>query len=205
MASRLPIVRHGDMQKTAEYTKTNNKVSPATIEMLIRERSKGKTLRQLGQMFGRSHERVRKVLAKYPSRVTLLSENSVAVKLGYPVWWLTKLRKESIINPIKPGGRWLYSEEQVRLIAALIAEARKCQQCSKPRPAGYPRFCRECSQYRRKHKYESLSLEAKAKHAKRCLAWQKANQEKAKKLLSRAHRKSQAEQGRGAMIADDRS
>jgi len=191
------------MQKTVEYTA--NRASPATVELLTRERSKGKSLRQLGQLFGKSHEGIRQLLAKYgPPQVTLLSENKVATKLGYPLQWLAKLRKEGVVTPIRTGGRWLYSEEQVGQIPALIAEARKCQQCSKPRPAGYPRFCRECSQYRRKHKYESLSLEAKAKHAKRCLAWQKANQEKAKKLLSRAHRKSQAKQGRGAVIADDR-
>jgi len=86
------------MQKTVEYT--NNRVSPATVELLIRERSKGKSLRQLGQMFNRSGERVRKVLAKYgPPQVTLLPENRVASKLGYPLQWLAKLRKEGIINP----------------------------------------------------------------------------------------------------------
>jgi len=83
-----------------------NRVSPATVELLIHERSKGKSLRQLGQMFGISHERVRQILAKYgPSRVTLLPEHTVAVKLGYPVAWLIQLRKEGIINPTKPGGR----------------------------------------------------------------------------------------------------
>jgi len=39
----------------------------------------------------------------------------------------SKLRKEGIINPIRPGHCWLYSEEQVRQIPALIAEARKCE------------------------------------------------------------------------------
>ncbi|MBA7645165.1 hypothetical protein ES703_52918 [subsurface metagenome] len=36
------------MQRTVEYT-VNNRVSPATVELLIRERRKGKTLRQLGK------------------------------------------------------------------------------------------------------------------------------------------------------------
>ena len=138
------------MQKTVEYT-VNNRVSPATIELLIRERSQGKTLRQLGQMFGRSHERIRQVLAKHGSQATLLPENRVATRLGYPLFWLTKLRKEGIIKPIKPGGLWLYSEEQVEQIPSLIAEARKCQQCGKPRPLNSRRFCTKCNQYRRKH------------------------------------------------------
>lgn len=70
------------MQKTVEYTA--NRASP-TVELLIREGSQGKTLRQLGQMSGRSHERIRKVLAKYgPPQVTLLPEKRVTVKLGYP-------------------------------------------------------------------------------------------------------------------------
>ncbi|GAI37683.1 unnamed protein product, partial [marine sediment metagenome] len=51
------------MQKTVESTRTN-RVS-VCIELLIRERNKGKSLRQLGQMVGRSHEAVRQVLAKY--------------------------------------------------------------------------------------------------------------------------------------------
>ena len=119
------------------------------MELLICERSKGKTLRQLGQMFGRSHERVRQLLAEYgPSQETLLPESTVAAKLGYPVEWLIKLRKEGIVNPIKRGF-WLYSEEQVRQIPSLIAETRKCQQCGKPRPLGSHRFCGECSQYRK--------------------------------------------------------
>jgi len=143
------------MQKTVEYT--NNRVSPATIELLIQERSKGKSLRQLGRMFGRSHEKIRQVLAKYdPPQVTLLPENTVAVKLGYPLGWLIQLRKEGIINPIRPRGHRLYShrlysEEQVRQIPSLIAERRKCERCGKPRPFYSIKFCRECSQYRRKH------------------------------------------------------
>ena len=113
------------MQKTVEYT--NNRVSPACVELLIRERSKGKSLRQLGQ-----------VLAKYgPSQVTLLAENTVGAKLGYPVIWLIQLRKEGIINPVRPGGYWLYSKEQVRQIPSLIAERRKCECCDKLRPLGY--------------------------------------------------------------------
>jgi len=132
---------------TVEYT--NNRLSPATVELLIRERSRGKTLRQLGQIFNRSHERIRQVLAKYgPPQVTLLPEGMVSANLGYPKWWLARLRKEGVINPIRPGSRWLYSEEQVRQIPALIAEARKCEQCGKPRPPGSQRLCGECRQYR---------------------------------------------------------
>ena len=139
------------MQNTVEHTRANNRVSPACIELLIRERSKGKSLRQLGHMFGRSHERIRQILAKCgPPQVTLLPEETVAAKLGYPVTWLARLRKEGIINPKKPGGFWLYSEEQVRQIPSLIAETRKCEQCGKPRPSGSRRFCRECSRYRKK-------------------------------------------------------
>ena len=139
------------MQKTVEYT-VNNGLSSATVELLIRERSKGHTLRQLGQMFNRSHERIRQVLAKYDlSQVTLLPEKRVANKLGYPHCWLRRLRKEGIIKPIRPGSLWLYSEEQVEQIPSLIAEARKCQQCGKPRPLHSQRFCTKCNQYRRKH------------------------------------------------------
>jgi len=67
------------MQKTVEYTGVNNRVSPATIELLIGERNMGKTLRQLGQMFDRSPERIRQLLSKYDqSEVTLLAEYAVA-------------------------------------------------------------------------------------------------------------------------------
>ena len=138
------------MQKI-EYG-VNKRVSPATVELLIRERSRGKTLRQLGQMFDRSHEEIRQILAKYGSpQVTLLPEEKAAAELGYPVTWLTRLRREGITNPIRPGGFWLYSEEQVRRIPSLIAETRRCEQCGKPRPPHSSKFCRECSQYRRKH------------------------------------------------------
>jgi transcriptional regulator with XRE-family HTH domain len=147
------------MQKTLEHAKIN-RVSPATIRLLIHERNKGKSLRQLGQMFGVSHEQVRQILAKHnPALVTFSSESKVAIKLGYPVPWLIKLRKEGIINPIKPGGRWLYSEEQVRQIISLIAEMRRCERCGEPRPKGYQRFCRECSQYRKKNNYSDLPPE----------------------------------------------
>ncbi|GAH45264.1 unnamed protein product, partial [marine sediment metagenome] len=167
--------------------------SPATVELLIHERGKGKSLRQLGRMFDRSHEGIRQVLAKYgPPQVTLLPEGRVVARLGYPVWWLARLRKEGIINPIRPGGYWLYSEEQVRQIAALIAEARKCQQCGNPRPLGSVRFCRECSQYRRNHKYRYLSPEAKARHRERCWAWERANPERLKEIRFRAHKKERA-------------
>jgi len=187
------------MQKIIERVK-GNRVSPATVELLIRERNKGKTLRQLGQMCGKSHEKVRQVLAKYsPPQVTLLPESTVAVKLGYPVGWLAQLRKEGIINPIRPGGYWLYSEEQVRQIPSLVAERRKCELCGRLRPPRYPRFCRECSQYRKKRKYRNLSSEEKAEHNKRCQAWQKANPGKNKEIQRRAGRKYRAKVQRGIL------
>jgi len=156
------------MQKI-EYG-VNKRVSPATVELLTRERNKGKTLRQLGQMFGRSHEEIRQILAKYGSpQVTLLPEQRAAAELGYPVTWLTQLRKEGIINPIRPGGFWLYSEEQVKQIPSLIAEVRKCEQCGRPRPFGSQKFCRECSLYRRKH--GALYIKA----------WRKANPDRTKR------------------------
>ena len=164
------------MQRTFEYG-VNGRVSPATVELLVRERNKGKTLRQLGQIFDRSHERIRRLLAKYgPSQEMLLPESKVAAELGCPVGWLSRLRKEGIIKPIKRG-YWLYSEEQVRQIPSLIVETRKCQQCGKPRPLGSHKFCTECSQYRKKE---------------RDVAWQKANPERWNEIQSRAMRKFQA-------------
>ena len=78
------------MKKVEEKTKE---------ELLIYERSKGKSLRQLGQMFSMSHERVRQFLGKYDRpQVTLLPEQKVAADLGYPVGWLVQLRKEGIIR-----------------------------------------------------------------------------------------------------------
>jgi len=155
-------------ERTVEHTKTNNRLSPAGIELLIRERRKGKTLRQLGPMVGRSHERVRKLLARHNAlEVPLLSENKVIAELGCEPWWLIRLRKEGIVNPIKQGFRRLYSEEQVRQIAALIAESRKCEQCGKPRPLGSQRFCVKCRQDRKKTWYMRLSPERKAAHNQR--------------------------------------
>ena len=146
-------------------------ISAATVEQLIQERSKGKNLRQLGQMFGISHEQVRQILAKHGrSRVSFLAENTVAVKLGYPVDWLIKLRKEGLIKPRRPGGHRLYSEEQVRQLPSLIAEMRRCDRCGEPRPLGYRRFCRKCSQYRKKHRYKSLNPEENAEHRERSAA-----------------------------------
>jgi len=153
------------MQNTVEYTGVNKRVSPATVELLIRERSKGKSLRQLGHMFNRSGERIRQILAKYDlPQVALLPESIVAAKLGYPRGWLTQLRKEGVI---RPGGYWLYSEEQVRQIPALIAEARKCEQCGKPRPLGSVRFCRECRQERRKESQARAYRKHPAKYFER--------------------------------------
>jgi len=73
-------------------------------KLLIHERGNGKSLRQLGQMFGMSHERVRQLLGEYDrSQVTPLLEKAVAADLGYPIGWLVRLRKEGIIKPIKRG------------------------------------------------------------------------------------------------------
>jgi len=165
-------------------------VSPYTVELLTHERNKGRSLRRLGQMFDISHEWVRQILSKYStSLVTLFPESAVAVKLGYPVKWLVTLRTEGIINPTKPGGQWLYTEEQVRQIPSIVAKIRRCELCGKPRPKGYQRFCRECSQYRKKHRYSSSSSEEKAEHREKSLAWRKANPERWKKISSRAQRK----------------
>ena len=177
------------MQKTVEHTGANNRVSPAFLELLIRERNKGKSLRQLGQKFGKSYEWIRKVLPKSDqSPVTLINESRVADQLGYRISWLMRLRKEGIIKPKKPAGRWLYSQEQIRQISLLITETRKCQQCGKPRPPGSRRFCRECAQYRKSHQYERLSPEEKANHIKRGLEWRKANPERWKEIQRKALR-----------------
>ena len=187
------------MQKIVEHAQAN-RISSACIELLIRERRRGKSFRQLGRIFNRSHERIRQVLAKYDlPQESLLSESSVAAKLGYPVNWLAWLRKEGITSPIKRGG-WLYSEEQVGQIPSLIAERRKCERCGEPRPLGYQRFCRECSQYRKEHPYKALTPEEKAKHMKRCLAWRKANPERWKEISSRAQRKYRAKVQRGTLL-----
>jgi len=165
VASRLALIRPNEMQNTVEYTGVNKRVSPATVELLTRERNKGKSLRQLGHMFNRSGERIRQVLDKYGSpQATLIPEYKVVAKLGYPRGWLTQLRKEGVI---RPGGYWLYSEEQVRQIPALIAEARKCEQCGKPRPLGSVRFCRECRQERRKESQARAYRRRRAKYFER--------------------------------------
>ena len=178
----------------------NNRISSECIELLIRERSKGKSLRQLGKIFNRSHERIRQVLARRDlPQESLLPEAKVAANLGYPVNWLIQLRKEGINNPVKRGHYWLYSEEQVKQIPSLIAERRKCERCGELRPPGYLRFCRECSQYRKKHKYRTLSPEEKAKHIKRCLAWREKNPERWKEISSRARKKYQAKTQRGIL------
>jgi hypothetical protein len=162
-------------------------VSSADIELLISERNKGRSLRQLGQMFGVSHERMRQILAKHSkSQVNLLAENTVAAKLGYPVAWLIQLREKGIISPTKPGGHWLYSEEQVRQLPSLIAEMRRCERCGEPRPIGYRRFCRACSRYRKEHRYRSLSQEEKELFREKSLARRKANPEKSKEISSKA-------------------
>ncbi|MFC1978331.1 hypothetical protein ACFLWS_08780 [Chloroflexota bacterium] len=72
--------------------------------------------------------------------------------MGYYVLWLVQLRKEGIIKPAKPGGFWLYSEEQVKQMPSLIAGRRKCEQCGKPRPRGSQKLCRECHQYRKEQR-----------------------------------------------------
>jgi hypothetical protein len=144
------------MQRTVEEARMT-KVASADIELLIHERNKGRSLRQLGQMCCVSHEHVRQILAKHsPSRVELFPESRVAAKVEYPVAWLVQLRKEGIINPTKPGGHWLYSEEQVRQIPSIITQMRRCRRCGELRPPGFHRFCRECSQYRRQY-YRSKS------------------------------------------------
>jgi len=172
-----------------------NKVSPVIAELITHERNKGKSLRQLGQMFGVSHEYVRQILVKHnPSLVAFLTESKVAAKLGYPVTWLIKLRKDNIINPTKPGGHRLYSEEQIRQIPSLIAEMRRCERCGELRPPCYRIFCRDCSQYRKKHRYRSLSPEEKARHRERSLAWRKANPDKWKKISSRAQMRYRSKQ-----------
>ena len=144
-------------------------------------------------MFGRSHEAIRQVLAKYdPPREPLLSETSVVAKLGYPVGWVTRLWKEDIISPAKRYNGYLYSEEQVRQIPLLIAERRRCERCGELRPPGYPRFCRECSQYRKKHPYLAMSLDEKARHIERCLAWRKKNPERWQGIQFRTKKKGRA-------------
>ena len=154
-----------------------NRVSSDT-ELLIQERNKGKSLRQLGQMFGISHELVRQILAKHsPVRVKLLPESRVAARLGCPIGWLVQLREAGITNPTKLGGRWLYSEEQVKQIPSIIAQMRSCERCGRPREPGCRRFCRECRHYRRKHYYMSLSPEEKADHREKSLARRNANPE----------------------------
>jgi transcriptional regulator with XRE-family HTH domain len=142
--------------------------------LLVHERKRGKSLRQLGQKFGISHERVRQTLIKYSSlRVELFPETRVAARLGYPLEWLVQLREAGIINPTKPGGRWLYSEEQVKQIPLLIADMRRCEWCGRPREPGCRRFCRECGQYMRKYYYRRLSPEKKEEYRKKSLARRK--------------------------------
>ena len=142
------------MTKTIEYSGDNHRVSPATIELLIGERNKGKSLRQVGQMFGRSYEAIRQILAKYDlPQEAFLPEAKVAAKLGYPVNWLAQLRKEGITGPVKRWVKhrycWLYSEEQVSQIPSLIAERRKRE------PTAY---CFKCRQKREMKDAKAITM-----------------------------------------------
>lgn len=163
-------------------SRANYGVSPAGIELLIRERRKGKTLRQLGAMVGRSHERVRKLLARHNAlEVPLLPEHRVVAELGCLASWLVRLRKEGSINPIRPSYSWLYSEKQVRQAASLLAERRKCVQCGEPRPPWSHKFCAKCTKNRKKFWYMQLSPERKAEHLKKCRELQGARRERERK------------------------
>ena len=42
------LLKHSNTQETIGYTRVNNRVPPAWIELLIHEKSQGKSLRQLG-------------------------------------------------------------------------------------------------------------------------------------------------------------
>jgi len=71
------------MQMASKYG-VNNRVSPATVELLTREISKGKSLRQL---FGKSHEGIRQVLAKYGQEPVI--KKSIRKEIG--LWTVEEL------------------------------------------------------------------------------------------------------------------
>jgi len=110
---------------TIEYT-VNYRSSPATVELIVCEKSKGKTLRQLGQMFGRGLKGIRQVLVKYDGKqIWLLPEHRAAAELGYSVAWLINLRREGHIRPLGFGHLWLYSKQELSRIPSLIGEPRR--------------------------------------------------------------------------------
>jgi hypothetical protein len=102
------------------------------------------------------------LITEFLDLAALLVPERTAIAFEGKRYSYAQLRKEGITNPTKPGGHRLYSEEQVRQIPSLIAEMRRCDRCGKPRPLGYRRFCKECSQYRKRRYYSSLSPEEKA-------------------------------------------
>ena len=124
-------------------------------------RQQGKTLRQIGDEFGVSRERIRQVLqAEYrTTKYHFFSQLQVAKKLRCSTGTLLQL--VDTVEPKREGKSWLYTEKQVIEMQALIHKLRTCPICG-----GYKYYftSRACWRCRRKHRLELMSEEQREHH-----------------------------------------
>ena len=118
---------------------------------IIQMRQSGYTLQEIGDYAGVTRERVRQLLLKRCGKfeMPVLTENRVAREIGYPIWQVTKLRKQGILKP-KHRGKHMHCYDMSELEGIKLALRRYCPQCGDLIVMKSVRkYCPECREKRR--------------------------------------------------------
>ena len=160
-----------------------------------RMRQSGNSLQQIGDRFGISRERVRRLLTKHygSTRVQeLLTPAEVARLAGCNYRHMVKLTRGGVIQPAMVVGRQrtLWQPATVAAIVSYI-DRHRCRVCHRPLPSDRQVYCCHTC-YLEARRYKNRPEAWRRRHKERVARWKASHQEQVRQIQLRAERKYRA-------------
>lgn len=115
------------------------------------------------------------------------TEEALSKRLHVSLNRLSSLRRDGKVNVIQFGRAFIYTEDSIKVLQALLFPNR-CKVCGKPILDKGRFYCGDCRDQKRRNNYRFLSEEGKKRHAVSTRKWQVKNPEKARSIQAVANK-----------------
>jgi hypothetical protein len=144
-------------------------------KQIVQLRSRGLTLKAIGQQFGITRERVRQIVSRYPITRRLATVPDLMARFGVKRYEIQRaMKRAGLGRRPRRGNRYVLSDADVATIAAILSrqEDRKCLICGRSLEGRVRRSRRFCSlecfhQYRRQKRQSQPSKFGKSARTRR--------------------------------------
>jgi len=153
-------------------------------EKIYKLRKQGRSLQEIGTMYGISRERVRQILEKY-EKIPLLSTVDIMRAVD-----ISNCKFNTILNKLHIEKRTRWDQDVLDKVITFMNN-RRCIQCGKPisPTSQHTKYCDNKNCMVERWKYKNWPKDRKEKHAILVKRWQMNNSEAAKAIRRKASKK----------------